>query len=427
MHSKIVSVRFARLAALLLLAAALVASAAAQSPAQTTPAQNPGQRAPGLQPPSEREHLNALAHKLLAAAIEANSLDSSELKPWHIKIEFGLLSSLGPVDQRDPTVNGGRRRSGSAPTSEVTAILLHGAEEEWHAARYHWSRTYSSPTETWNGSEWRVSRADRYEARPKHQIFASNVLRQFVSQPVLYPLDQAAALPPNTMLNVSRLDAGQGQNFNCIVIANPESLGTLASSEWFMPTLCFDTDLRLRLISSKYMAMEFDNFQPFQGHAVARTIRVLEHDQLESEMKVTLLETFDPSANPAVLKPSAEAALQPYTIEPGDPPLEPVHEQGTIIPLLADGTPFRGVLPVSVIVRKDGSVKVSPSPAGPMQVITDAVSIAVSKWKYKPYLIDGQPVEVRTVIPYVIDGKPFVPSYERAGHARETDTPQKRD
>jgi hypothetical protein len=427
MRSKIVFIRFARPAILLLLAAALVASAPAQPPAQTTPAQNSSQRAPGLQPPSERDRLNALAHKLLAAAIQANSLDSSELKPWHIKIEFGLLSNFGPIDQRDPTTNGGRRRGGGAPTSEVTAILLHGAEEEWHAARYHWSRTYSSLTETWNGSEWRVSRADRYEARPKHQIFASNVLRQFVSQPVLYPLDQAAALPPNAMLTMSRLDAGQGQNFNCVIIADPESLGTVASSEWLMTTLCFDTDLRLRLISSKYMAVEFDNFQPFQGHAIARTIRVREHDQVESEMKVTLLETFDPSANPAVLKPSADAALQPYTIEPGDPPLEPVHEQGIIIPLMPDNTPFRGVLMVAAIVRRDGSVRVIPSPAGPMQAITDAVSLAVSKWKYKPYLIDGRPVEVRTTIPYVIDGKPFVPSYERAGHAQGTDTPQKRD
>jgi hypothetical protein len=55
--------------------------------------------------------------------------------------------------------------------------------------------------------------------------------------------------------------------------------------------------------------------------------------------------------------------------------------------------------------------------------VLDAVSIAVSKWKYKPYLIDGQPVEVRVNIPYLIDGKPFVPSYQRADHTQGAYTP----
>ena len=426
-------VRFARPAALLLLTAAVTPSAPAQdaaqstsaqsTSAQSTPTQSPSRPSPGLQPPTERDRLSALAHKLLAAAIQADSLDSSEFKPWHIKVEFGLLSTYGPFDQRNTNANGGRRR-GVSPTSETTATLLRGVEEEWHAARYQWSRTYSSPTETWNGSEWRVSRTDRYEARPKHEIFASDVLRQYVSWPVLTPLDQAAALPSSATMTVSRVALGQDQNFNCVIITNPDAIGAVAPEQWLMSTLCFDSDLRLRIISSKDRAVQFSDFQPFQGRAVARTIRVMANDQLESEMKVTQLEVFDPTANPAIFKPSSEAALQPYTIEPGDPPLEPIHEQGTIIPLMPDNTPFRGVIPIAAIVHKDGSVKVISSSTGPMmQPVMDAVTLAVSKWKYKPYLIDGRPVEVRTTIPYVIDGKPFVPSYERAIRSKGPSSP----
>jgi hypothetical protein len=187
--------------------------------------------------------------------------------------------------------------------------------------------------------------------------------------------------------------------------------------------MCFDNDLRLRLVSSGDTAIQFMDFQPFQDKNVARTVRVLVNGQLNSEMKVTLLEDFDPAINGAFLKPPPKAALQPYTIEDGDPPLVSVYEQGTTIPLLGDGTPFRGTLSVTAIVRKDGSVKALTPAAGPLQPVQDAVCIAVSKWKYKPYLIDGQPVEVRVNVSYLVDGKPFIPSYQRAGPAQGTFRP----
>ena len=426
-HLSIPSARLLQAAALLILVAALVPYAPAQNPAQNPPqnppAQSPSQPKPTLSPPADRERLNALAHKLLAAALKANALGGDELKPWHVKIDFALLSSYGPWDRRGGTGGGGGRTRTVIGVGGGTASMSHGTVEEWYAGRYQWSRAYTSDMETWSGAEWRVSHTERYEAKPKHMDFAGELLNLRVARPVINPLYQAGTLPPNAMLTVSRLAAGDGQTFNCVLIANSEAFGTQASAEWLMPTVCFDTDLHLPLVSSKNTAVQFSDFQPFQGRAVARTVRVLVNGQLDSEMKVTLLEDFDPAANPAALKPPGDAALQPYTIEAGDPPLEPIHEQGTTIPLLPDGTPFRGVLSVGAIVRKDGSVKAAPSPAGPLQGVMDAVGIAVSKWKYKPYLIDGQPVEVRVNIPYIVDGKPFVPSYERAGHTQGTYTP----
>ena len=418
MRFKIVSACFARTAAVTLLAATYFSSASAQNPAQSTPAQS----GPVLLPAPDSARINALAHKLLAAALNKNGLGGNELKPWHMKIDYSLLSSYGPIDQRGGT--GGSR--GPARTAirvgGGTAGMAHGTVEEWHAARYQWGRTYASATDTWNGSEWRASHVERYQARPKHLDFASELLNLRVVQPIINPLYQVSLLPANAQLTITRLTAGNDK-FNCVAIANPEAFGTEASAEWIMPTLCFDSDLRLRLVSAKDTAVQFEDFQPFQGREVARTARVIWRGTLDSEMKITELEDFDPAANPAPLKPSADAALQPYTIEAGDPPLEPIHEEGTTIPLLPDGTPYRGPIAVFAIIRKDGSVKVGPSHAGPLQALTDAASMAVSKWKYKPYLIDGEPVEVRVSIPYLVDGKPFIPSYERAGRAQGTYTP----
>ena len=405
-------------AACLLSAAVLPAVSAAQ---QAAPAASQAQQA--APSPADIERLNALAHKLLAAALKKNALGGDELKPWHVKIDFSLLSSYGPFDRRGGTAGSGGRGRTVIVVGGGTASMSHGTVEEWHASRYQWNRTYASDMDTWNGSQWRVSHAERYELRPKRMDFASELLNLRVARPVINPMYQAAAVPPNAVLTVGSLSAGNGQNFNCVSVTNPKELGPRYVAAWIMPTMCFDADLHLRLVSSGDTAVQFMYFQPFEGRAVARTVRVLVRGQLDSEMKITQLDEFDPAANGAALKPPTEAVLQPYSIEDGDPPLEPVHEQGTTIPLLADGTPFRGTISVAAIVRKDGSVKAMPTASGPLQGVLDAISLAVSKWKYKPYLIDGQPVEVRVNIPYAVDGKPFVPSYERAGGAQGTYTP----
>jgi hypothetical protein len=58
-----------------------------------------------------------------------------------------------------------------------------------------------------------------------------------------------------------------------------------------------------------------------------------------------------------------------------------------------------------------------------MQDVTDAVDNAVSRWKYKPYLVDGSPIDVQYTVMYLIDGKPFVPSYGRTARVQGSNRP----
>jgi hypothetical protein len=48
-----------------------------------------------------------------------------------------------------------------------------------------------------------------------------------------------------------------------------------------------------------------------------------------------------------------------------------------------------------------------------MQNLWDAISNAVSRWKYEPYVVGGEPVEVEFRVIYNVDGKPFVPVVQR--------------
>jgi hypothetical protein len=184
--------------------------------------------------------------------------------------------------------------------------------------------------------------------------------------------------------------------------------------------MCFDGDSHLRLTVAGDTSVQFDDLQPFQGRTVARDVKVIQKGNLIAAMKVTLLEPLE-NASAELVRPAKNAIAQPYIIEPGFPAPEPVYQVGAHVPLRPDGTMYQGAAPVPVLIHKDGSVKVRVDEMGPGSIsmllgwrdLKDALANAVGQWKYKPYIVDGQPVEVGLTVMYPIDGKPFVPAYDR--------------
>jgi hypothetical protein len=70
------------------------------------------------------------------------------------------------------------------------------------------------------------------------------------------------------------------------------------------------------------------------------------------------------------------------------------------------------MITVPIVIKKDGSVKVITKEIMADDRVKDAAEDAINHWKYRPYLVDGQPVEVGYTVYYNLD-KPFVPSYNR--------------
>ncbi len=353
-----------------------------QAPSATA-ANPPANAAHGAPDPAR---LNALAHKLLEAALKTNGLGGPPTKPWHIMVNFQMLpDSLAKKPET-------------------------GTFEEWYAAPYRWKRTYTGTFEGWNGSERSASKLERYAGKPKHFEFDDYWMTLRVSRPMVDPLYQVANLNADTAMTVARVQAG-GVMLNCTSLAAPAESGK--KPEWFIPTMCFDSDLHLRAIKSEETTVQFEDIQSFQGRAVARDVKVIVRGRLDAEMKVSLLEAVD-TVDEAALKPAADAIAQPYVIEPGYTQPVPVYEVGTTIPLLPNGQPFRGDLLIPLIIHKDGTVKLlHQASSGFMQDVFDAVYLAVGRWRFKPYTVDGQVVEARYDARYSVDGKPFVPSYER--------------
>ena len=353
--------------------------------AQTAPTAPASDTAAKAAPSPER--LDLLAHRLLAAAVKSNGLVGDGLKPWHLKVAFEMLSP----------------DSNTKPES--------GTFEEWYADQYHWRRTYTSSRPEWNGSEWRVGKAHRYVTKRKHLDFEDYWLTSRIGRPVVNPLYQVDDIRPDDTLLVKR-DTTDGLTLNCTSLAHPvEEYGRMP--EWIVPTMCFDNDLHVRLMRSENIVGQFFDLQPFQGHIIARDVQLLVNGRLYSEMKVTLLESVE-NVDEALLKPDVETVERPYMIERGDPQPIATYQVGASIPIVSGYPPYRGSLAFPVTIRKDGTVKVEGTvPAGPIKYIWDAVSNAVGRWRYEPYVVEGQPVEVAFRVIYNVDGKPFVPLMQR--------------
>jgi Thioredoxin-like len=377
-----------------LLAVAAFALAQSTAPGAAPLAAPPADQPPSHTPPVTAK-INALAHRVLAAGVKLNSLDADGLQPWHLKVDFQLIE-MGVAKPQA------------------------GTFEEWSAGRDQWRRTYSSPRAEWNGSEWSVSPVEHYRTKPPSAFFQTTVLNTRVSRPVVNPLYQAANIKADYEMDIRRVTAS-GVQLNCVSVVDPSRYAE--DIDFLFPIMCFDSEMHLRLTVAGDTSVQFDDIQLFQGRAVAHNVKVIQKGALIAEMKVSLLEVV--AADAGVMKPPSNALREPYIIEPGQPRPESVFEVGASLPIAPTGFPYRGVLPMPILIRKDGTVKPNPDQflIGP-QSVADAIEVAMAKWKYKPYLVNGDPVDVEITVAYAIDGKPFVPSYERPKPPKVTTSPE---
>jgi len=303
---------------------------------------------------------------------------------------------------------------------------------------YQWRRTYTSPSDRLNGTEWSLSKTERYVTKSSDAIIVANspitdslftlpifnhsLLNLRIARPVIDPLYQATNIHSDYEMKIER-DTIDGVNLACASVIDPSRYAPEGYPDFVFPTMCFDGEMHLRLTNATKTTVQFGNIQPFQKRSVAREIKINEDGNLVAALTVTLLEPWA-EANAGFIKPDKTAMPEPYHIEPGFPRPESVYEVGASIPFTPENKPYRGAFLVPVRIQKDGSVKADPNLLRGGSNLFEALSDAINKWKFKPYLVDGQPVEVSWTIIYPLDGKPFVPSYERPKPAPVVTAPE---
>ncbi len=74
-----------------------------------------------------------------------------------------------------------------------------------------------------------------------------------------------------------------------------------------------------------------------------------------------------------------------------------IHRVEPVLPEANQASPVQGEVVLDVIVGQDGAVVSARALSGP-DLLAAAATDAVRWWRYQPYLIDGQPMEVETTV-----------------------------
>jgi protein TonB len=105
-------------------------------------------------------------------------------------------------------------------------------------------------------------------------------------------------------------------------------------------------------------------------------------------------ELFSGPASAPVVRPAAQA---PIRVSSGTEQGLLIDQRMPVYPAIPRAAGISGTVMLAAIISKSGTIENLRVISGPM-MLQQAALDAVRTWRYRPYLLDGQPVEVETTV-----------------------------
>jgi TonB family protein len=346
--------------------------------AQAT-ASGPNVAASDNQPTDPRE--------LLQLVSRSNGLADDNDAPWHMKFSFTVLDHNGKETE-------------------------HGTFEEYWASRrqYKIIKTDAQFSETEYFTDHGLVRSGDQTDVPGP---FDEIRGQF-----LYPLTDkyVQGLPATAKIEIKIRDFGPAK-LRCITTTYPAE--SRRSIDLYGATACTDLNFPAIRLSGPWMGGKtfvFNNIASFRGRSVARDMEAYQDGNKEFTAHLETLESFD-SLNEALFapppdaRPLAQVAPSSADVRPQNEPAKPKTvtisasvAQGQLIKAIPPDYPIgakemgvTGVVVVQATIGKDGRIYNPHAISGP-PMLRDAAVDAVKRWVYKPYLLNGEAVEVLTTV-----------------------------
>jgi TonB family protein len=315
---------------------------------------------------------------IFALASKANGLNSPGMQPWHIKASYETFD-----DQGVPKGKG---------------IY----EEFWAGTKeYKTSFTSSGFTQTDYMTDGGLFRSGdpRWPGPAEMQVHRNLV------DPLPGEVELSYAL-----LTMREKNFGN-TTLRCISLDRPVPVNRNAPPPPASPIYCFEpADPILRFESSygDVYRTSFDDPISFQGRSIARVIHVMLKNKPFLNLHLETLEALQPvnesefapppgtmKAPPRKISVSA-GVMQSLLLDKVDPAYpdsaKQQHVQGTVV--------------LGAKIGVDGHVQDLRVVSSPSQDLSDAAMLAVRQWTYKPYLLNGEVVEVQTQVNVVFSLNP---------------------
>lgn len=313
---------------------------------------------------------------ILLTAAAANGASSPDAKPWHIKISYT------------------RNAPGAKPAQ--------GTFEAWWAGPTKYKRVFTSSA--FNQAEYGTANGPR---RTGTADDAPAELQEIVDE-FLKPIPFDEASITAAKLEAQPLALGSA-TLTCVSAVTPASATQPAS----MTSYCMDQAapvLRLTVSHEGMTKTARDSIVKFQGRYVAQKVDRYGPPQGPPPRPGTPapppspefsanIEALEPLAtvDDAMFTPPADAAVPPKVIALDEKTTKKQLLQHPIAeyPMMAHWQHVRGVVEVALRVGTDGHVSSVRVLSGP-PLLQQATVETISKWTYKPFVVDGQPVQVDT-------------------------------
>jgi TonB family protein len=296
--------------------------------------------------------------EIMLQAAKLNGLTGENVKPWHLKATYELLGDDGkPADQ--------------------------GTYEEFWVSSTKYKRTYTGVnlTQTDYGSDKGELRAGAHGDVPAMLVAAG--------QDLVSPLPTEYGIEHTNY--IGKLIDNGGLKLNCIAAVSQPNAYRYCLSE---------NELLLRILAwpSPPTNVLYNRILRFDGRAVAGDLKVVRDAKVIAALHIESLESIG-TIDESVFTPPPDAVLVPRKIE-----LSAAVAAGMLLKKVAPSYPsaamisrVSGTVVVQGIIGKDGHIKDLKVISGPA-LLQDAALDAVRRWEYRPYLLNGEPVEVMTTI-----------------------------
>jgi len=310
---------------------------------------------------------------VFAAAAPFYDFTDATLKPWHLKATYQLYDEKGnPAEQ--------------------------GTYEYWWVSPHVYRNTWTRPNAT---------HTDWHTAEGTHAYLATGerlkYLEYKLQSALLSPLPDAEDLDPaKTRLDREMVSAG-GSKMPCIMVIPlmPQHGQTQAVPLGLFPTYCFDSRLPVLRVTNSMgnVAMEYDKIVKVQNRYLAREIVFYEGKHKILSATVDTIGGLAPS-DPALTPPPATSVtkLDKVNLSGALAVGNLIKKETPVYPQDAIDAHISGLVILKATIGMDGGIHDLRVVSTPWPSLAASALWAVSRWEYKPYMLNGDPVEVETTV-----------------------------
>lgn len=318
---------------------------------------------------------------ILEAAAPFYDFNSPELKPWHLTATYQLYDEKGkPAEQ--------------------------GTYQYWWASPKVHRSTWTRPSST--HTDWLMSDSKyAFESMGDPLSLFEYNLRDALLSPVPGPADLD---PAKYYLEDEGIEEN-GTNGPCLTVVRrmARKAATERPEQGPFPTYCFESQRPIlrSVYSFERVLTQFNKIDQTQGRYLAHEVTVVEgkHKLLTAEVdRIEEINSSDPALTPTPAAAFTDLGIARFATSTNleiskEVMLEfLIKKVEPIYPMAAKRAHIQGNVVLDATIGTDGKVHNLRVVSAPSALLADSSFRAVSQWEYKPYMLKGYSVPVKTTV-----------------------------